>query len=257
MTRRLFDAHLHIIDARFPLVPNQGFVPEPFTCADYLSRMAGHELLGGVLVSGSFQGMDTTWLLDALRILGPGYVGVVQLLPTASDAQIRALADAGVRGVRINLRRGGTVDLAALEALAWRVHALAGWHVEIYADAAELAPMLPVLAALPRLSIDHLGLSKAGLPTLRSLVAQGVRVKATGFGRVDFDVAAALRELHAEDPAALMFGTDLPSTRAPRAYRDEDYDLVLDALGVTGAAQVLWQNACSFYRIEAEPPGST
>ena len=28
----LFDAHFHIIDQRFPLVPNNGYVPEPFTC---------------------------------------------------------------------------------------------------------------------------------------------------------------------------------------------------------------------------------
>ena len=43
----VFDAHLHIIDGRFPLVPNAGFVPPPFTCADYLARMAGYDLVGG------------------------------------------------------------------------------------------------------------------------------------------------------------------------------------------------------------------
>ena len=26
----IFDAHFHVIDPRFPLQPNQGFVPEPF-----------------------------------------------------------------------------------------------------------------------------------------------------------------------------------------------------------------------------------
>ncbi len=256
MTRRLFDAHLHIIDERFPLVINNGFVPAPFTCKDYLSRMAGYDLLGGVLVSGSFQGLDTTWLMAALRTLGGSFVGVVELAPTTSDAQIRALAQGGVRGVRINLRRGQAVDPAALEALAWRVHALVGWHVELYADAAELAPMLPVLRSFPRVSVDHLGLSEAGLPTLLDLAASGVHVKATGFGRVDFDVATALRGLYAASPATLMFGTDLPSTRAPRAYRDADYDLVLDALGDTAAAQVLWRNALSFYRMERCDPRS-
>ena len=31
----VFDAHLHVIDPRFPLVANQGYVPDPFTVDDY------------------------------------------------------------------------------------------------------------------------------------------------------------------------------------------------------------------------------
>ena len=33
----MFDAHLHIIDPRFPLVENDGYLPEPFTVDDYLA----------------------------------------------------------------------------------------------------------------------------------------------------------------------------------------------------------------------------
>jgi predicted TIM-barrel fold metal-dependent hydrolase len=97
-------------------------------------------------------------------------------------------------------------------------------------------------------SIDHLGLSREGLPTLLRLAERGVRVKATGFGRVDFDVRQVLRDFHAANPESLMFGTDLPSTRAPRPVSDEDALLVREALGEEGAARVLWQNARSFYR---------
>jgi hypothetical protein len=46
----IFDAHFHVIDPRFPLVPNQGFLPDPFTVADYRAR-----------------------LVDALEQLGPGF----------------------------------------------------------------------------------------------------------------------------------------------------------------------------------------
>ena len=80
------------------------------------------------------------------------------------------------------------------------------------------------------------------------LAELGVRVKATGFGRVDFDVPTALRELYAANPKALMFGTDLPSTRAPRPYRDDDLLLVVAALGEAGARKVLHDNAVAFYR---------
>lgn len=72
-----------------------------------------------------------------------------------------------------------------------------------------------------------------------------VRGKATGFGRVYFDVNTALRETYAANPDALMFGSDLPSTRAPRSYCDNDYALVIEALGEEAAGKVLCGNAFS------------
>ena len=35
--------------------------------------------MGGAVVSGSFQGFDQSYLLDALDQLGPSFVGVTQL----------------------------------------------------------------------------------------------------------------------------------------------------------------------------------
>lgn len=250
----LFDAHLHIVDPRFPLVPNAGYVPAPFTADDYLHRLRRYRLAGGAVVSGSFQAFDQSYLIDALRRLGPAFVGVTQLPVDAPDSQVLALHRAGVRAVRFNLQRGGSADPRHLDRLARRVHELAGWHVELYADAAGLAASLPTLLALPAVSIDHLGLTRGGLPTLLSLAERGVRVKATGFGRVDFDVATALRDLHSANPGALMFGTDLPSTRAPRAYIDDDFALVASTLGAEAARRVFFGNAQAFYRLA--PVGS-
>jgi predicted TIM-barrel fold metal-dependent hydrolase len=252
----LFDAHLHIVDRRFALVANQGFVPEPFTVEQYRQRMHGRRVGGGAVVSGSFQAFDQDYLVDALRRLGPSFVGVTQLPASASDAQLQALHLAGVRAVRFNLKRGGSEDAREIDRMARRLHELLGWHVELYADAADLANLVPTLTALPKVSIDHLGLTRRGLPTLRRLVEGGVRVKATGFGRVDFDVRGALRELVAIDPDAVMFGTDLPSTRAPRTYADDDVQLVVDAIGDALAAKVLCQNALVWYRPPATGAGS-
>ena len=81
------------------------------------------------------------------------------------------------------------------------------------------------------------------------LAESGVRVKATGFGRVDFDVRQALRDLYTANPDSLMFGTDLPSTRAARPYSDRDFGLVVETLGENAAAQVLFKNARNFYRV--------
>jgi len=246
--QKYFDCHFHIIDKNFPVVPNQGFMPDAFTAEDYQKRVQAVDLCGGAVVSGSFQELDQTYLYHALKVLGPTFVGVTQVPQTIPDDELKKLDAAGVRAVRFNVKRGGSEDVRHLEQFARRVHKLVGWHTELYIDSAELPALFDTLASLPAVSIDHLGLSKAGFPTLLKLVEKGVRVKATGFGRVDFDVRPALTDLYAANPKALMFGTDLPSTRAPRPYQDEDYDLVLATLGEEKAADVFYKNAIDFYR---------
>jgi predicted TIM-barrel fold metal-dependent hydrolase len=245
---KYFDCHFHIIDKNFPVVPNQGFMPDAFTSEDYLDRLKTVDLCGGVVVSGSFQAFDQTYLFHALKVLGSSFVGVTQVPRTVSDQELQELKSAGVRAVRFNVKRGGSEEIHHLESMARRVHETVGWHTELYVDSRELADLFETLASLPAVSIDHLGLSKAGFSTLLKLAERGVRVKATGFGRVDFDVRPALTELYAANPRALMFGTDLPSTRAPRPYQDADYTLVLETLGEDKAADVFYKNAIEFYR---------
>jgi len=247
----LFDAHFHVIDPRFPLVANRGFLPERYTVSDYRERMKHYDLRGGAVISGSFQAFDQDYLVDALQRLGPAYVGVTQLPVGVSDDELVELDTCGVRALRFNLQRGGSEDIRHLDAMARRVHELVGWHVELYADAGELEPLFDTLVALPAVAIDHLGLSRQGLPVTLRLAERGVHIKATGFGRVDFDVRAALRAIHAANPSSLMFGTDLPSTRAARPYSDRDFQLVIDTLGEEGARRVLHDNAVALYRNDA------
>lgn len=248
---RIFDSHMHIIDPHFPLIPNQGYLPDYFTSEDYRARTAAFEVIGGAIVSGSFQGIDQTYLLDALKRLGPSFVGVTQFPATTLDEQILELNAAGVRAIRFNLRRGGPEALKRLEEMAHRVFDLVGWHTELYVDARDLPELESRVLALPKVSIDHLGLSKEGFNMLLRLVEGGVYVKATGFGRVDFDVSEALHAIYACNPAALLFGTDLPSPRAPRPFLDTDVALVVETLGEQRGNQVLYKNALSFYGVTA------
>lgn len=247
----IFDAHCHIIDLRFPLTPNQGYLPPAFDVAAYLAQAQPLGITGGAVVSGSFQGCDQSYLVSALNSLGPGFVGVTQVPEDTPDQVLAELDRQGVRAVRFNLKRGGSAPLAQLEALARRIYANWGWHVELYVDSRDLAELVPVLGRLPSVSVDHLGLSAEGLPTLLRLAEQGVRIKACGFGRVDFPVAPALLQLHRANPEALMFGSDLPSTRAPRPFDATDIELIRNALGAAGAQAVLWDNARRFYRLPA------
>lgn len=63
---RIFDSHFHIIDSRFPLTPNQSYLPPVFTVKDYLVMVKHLKIIGGAVVSGSFQAFDQTYLLAAL-----------------------------------------------------------------------------------------------------------------------------------------------------------------------------------------------
>ena len=245
---QLFDSHLHIIDERYPLIPNNGYLPKSFTCNDYLSRLFSYNICGGAIVSGSFQAFDQNYLIEALRNLGPSFVGVTQLPSSISDSEILKLNESGVRAVRFNLKRGGSEDVRHLSSMASRVHEIASWHVELYVDSSDLPDLYQALITLPSVSIDHLGLSKTKFKTLVQLAEKGIRVKATGFGRVDFPVIQALKDLYSANPNSLMFGTDLPSTRAPREYNDNDFMLVVEALGPEGAKDVFSNNALNFYK---------
>lgn len=244
---KLFDSHLHIIDPRFPLIENQGYLPEQFQADDYRRVMQNYNVAGGAVVSGSFQAFDQSYLLAALEQLGPNFVGVTQLPEGVSDEELITLNQAGVRALRFNLKRGGSQTIETLKSFASRVYEVVGWHVELYVDARELESLSQTLMALPRVSIDHLGLSAAGFPALLTLVERGIFVKATGFGRVDFDVSHAMQQICHINPNALVFGSDLPSTRAPRPYCDTDFIRVIDALGEEQAEKVFYQNALTLY----------
>ncbi|MBO0675871.1 amidohydrolase family protein [Mycolicibacterium sp. S2-37] len=247
--QRVFDSHLHIIDDRYPLVENNGYLPHRFTVADYERRVVGLNIAGGAVVTGSFQGFDQTYLRDALQLLGPSFVGVTQIPPETPDRDIIELDSCGVRAVRFNIRRGGSATVDELDLLARRVHDLAGWHCELYIDSRDLFDLAATLIKLPRISIDHLGLTAEGMSDLLRLVDAGAYVKATGFGRIDMNPADAIRRIIDVNPHALVFGTDLPSTRADRPFVNSDLDLIRATVDRRHIDDVLWSNAATLYRV--------
>ena len=87
-----------------------------------------------------------------------------------------------------------------------------------------------------------------GFEKVLELAERGVKIKATGFSRIDFPVVDALKQIYEVDPTALMFGTDLPSTRAPRPYTHDDMQLIIENFSVDEADKILCDNARSFYR---------
>ena len=244
---KIFDAHFHIIDFNYPIFENQGYLPLEYSVEDYLNQTAGLHVAGGAIVSGSFQGFDQGYLVSALEKMGDAFCGVTQLPSTVTDEGIVRLHNRGVRALRFNIKRGGSEDVSMLDSFAKRVYDLVGWHSELYIDTKELAGISSVIEKLPAVSIDHLGLSEEGLPALLKLVDKGVRVKATGFGRVEMNVEDALKSIYRTNPDALMFGTDLPSTRARRPFDYADIEMIQELFDGQAADKILYSNALTWY----------
>jgi predicted TIM-barrel fold metal-dependent hydrolase len=245
---KIFDSHFHIFNHRFPISSNQGFLPDEFTCDDYKKKTQKLNIIGGAIVSGSFQEFDQSYLKAALKKMGSAFVGITQLPHSTGKEKLLELQQAGVRGVRFNLRRGIMEDIDGIEDFSNRIYEQLGWHAELYVDGKQLADLYERIIHFPSVVIDHLGLSKAGFPALLKLVEQGARVKASGFGRLDFDAIEAIRKLMAVNPNSVMFGTDLPSTRALRPFKRQDIKSIMNAFDEPAARKILYRNAVSFYQ---------
>jgi predicted TIM-barrel fold metal-dependent hydrolase len=171
-------------------------MPPPFTSSDYANHpciLAGLANKGGAIVSGSFQLYDQTYLVDALQKLGPLFVGVTQVLPSVTDEELMFLHSKRVRAIRFNLKRG-VCDTGSIKELATRVFDLAQMHSEFYIDSSLLdtVELFDLLQNLPRIVIDHMGLSHAGFDKLFRLLdhsclssPRNVFVKLTGFSRFE------------------------------------------------------------------------
>jgi predicted TIM-barrel fold metal-dependent hydrolase len=244
----IFDAHCHIIDKRYPIVPNQGYIPPEYLLEDYRRQTIPLGITAGAIVSGSFHGYDQTYLRAVLPLLGPRWVGITQVPPNIPDAEIESLSDVGVRGLRFNIYRGRIDTVDDIISLATRVHNIAKWHAEIYADASSLKPHVAKLSKLPQIAIDHMGMNKEGLPVVLDLVDAGAKIKVTGFGRVNMNVPETIEKIATRNSNALIFGTDLPSTRAKRPFEPSDIDLIRNTLGPTLATKTLWSNAINLYK---------
>lgn len=245
---QIFDAHFHVINPDYPLVENDGYLPPTFTIADYKARLSNLHLIGGAVVSGSFQAFDQEYLLDALNRLGDNFFGVANIPFTMSDAELNKLNQAGVRAVRFNLKRGGSEKVAYLEQLSHKLYNELGWHTELYLDSKDIPELTPTLNKLPPFSIDHLGLSKTGLDALYKLAEKGNKIKATGFGRIDFDPIPVMKKIYNINPESLLFGTDLPSTRAKTPFSEKDISIILENFSEAEQEHIFYKNALKWYQ---------
>ena len=155
------DAHCHVFGpgTEFPYAPERKYTP----CdASRQQLYALRDHLGfdrNVVVQATCHGADNRAMVDALTHSGGKARGVATVKRSVGDAELRAMHEAGVHGVRFNFVKR-LVDFTPKEELieiAGRIAKL-GWHVVIYFEAVDLPELWDFFTSLPTtVVVDHMG----------------------------------------------------------------------------------------------------
>ncbi len=151
------DCHIHIYDARYAYTGN---LVQNSTVADYrlLQKRIGLERV--VIVTPRCYGTDNTVTTDAIKELGiVNARGVGVLRPTVTDAELKQLDEAGIRGIRFTVGdpKTAVVSIDMIEPLAKRI-ADYGWHIQLNMPCDKIVEHADMLRRLPTpVVFDHLG----------------------------------------------------------------------------------------------------
>jgi predicted TIM-barrel fold metal-dependent hydrolase len=271
------DCHMHVFDPRFAASPHWPRTPPRADVAAYrlLQRRLGTDR--AVVVTPSTYGTDNRCTLDALAALGPRARGVAVVAQDVDAAELALLAQRGVRGLRVNFvspQSWGATTPEMLRTLAAKAAPL-GWHLQVFASAAQLVALEPVLARLPvPLVVDHLGridpvpgVRGEAFATLRRLLDAGrtwVKLSGAYMGSAEGapsygDRTPLGRALLRAAPRRLVWGSDWPHTTEPAGSVDDAdlVDLLRDWCGDDRLMDaILVDNPAVLYGFD-EPPTST
>ena len=173
------DSHAHVFKRGLSLADARRYAPDyDATPEDYVKVLDANGISHAVLVQPSFLGTDNSYLVDALRRYSR-FRGIAVVEPTISADALRALDEAGVVGVRLNLI--GAPD-PQVNADPWPTHlkqlAALGWQVEVQAEARRWPALLgPLLDSGVNVVADHFGKPDPALgvddPGFRYLLTAG------------------------------------------------------------------------------------
>jgi len=231
------DAHCHVFGPgeQFPYAPERKYTPVDAS-KDQLFALRDH--LGfekNVIVQATCHGSDNRALVDALRASNGQARGVATVERGVTDAQLRELHEAGVRGTRFNFIKR-LVDFTPRDVLAEIAQRIAplGWHVVVYFEAADLPELWDFFTALPTtVVVDHMGRPDVTKPVdgpeferfvrmmreyphIWSKVSCPERLSVTGPPALDGerhpyrDVVPFARRLVETFPDRVLWGTDWP-----------------------------------------------
>ncbi|MEV5177888.1 amidohydrolase family protein, partial [Streptomyces flaveolus] len=125
------DAHCHVFGpgAEFPYAPERKYTPCDAS-KDQLFALRDHlGISRNVIVQATCHGADNSAMVDAVKASGGRARGIATVRPDVTDAELTALHEAGVRGVRFNFvkRLVNSAPQDDLAAIARKIAPL-GWH---------------------------------------------------------------------------------------------------------------------------------
>jgi predicted TIM-barrel fold metal-dependent hydrolase len=222
------DSHCHIFGpaAKFPYAPERRYTPPD---APKETLRALHDHLGisrAVLVQASCHGGDNRAMLDAIAWSRGAWRGVAMVGDEATERELDALHEGGVRGVRFNFVRhlGGAPDPRVFERTLAMVEPL-GWHVVLHFDAEDIETHADVFRKLRvPFVIDHMGrvdaahgLGQKPFAMLLELMRNPLAwVKVSGPERISaagkpfHDAVPFAAALAKAAPDRVLWGTDFP-----------------------------------------------
>jgi len=225
------DTHAHVMGpaARYDYSPARVYTPPDCLPNQYRHLLDTLGVERAVLIQPSVYGSDNAAMLDAMRADPSRMRGVAVVNPSITDAELKAMDTAGVRGLRVNIvdvkdRKPGTLPMDVLRPLAARIRPM-GWHIEFLMHANEFPDLDKTFSDFPvPIVLGHLGYMK-GCPgtdnpgfqaLLRLMQAGKAWVKLTGPYRIsnhDLPHADTVPYAHAlmkANPAQVIWGTDWP-----------------------------------------------
>jgi len=112
-----------------------------------------------VVVTPLAYATDNRVTLDAIARFGSNARGVAVIRPTITDAELKVLADGGIRGIRFALADPvhAPTTLEMIEPLSKRVNAL-GWHIQLNMTPAQIVAAKDLWDRVPSpMVFDHMG----------------------------------------------------------------------------------------------------
>jgi len=157
------DCHMHIYDAaRFPPPRPDARMQPDATVPDYRLFQQRIGTNRTVVVNAAAYATDNEVTLDAVAKLSAeigNACGIAVVVPSVTNAELKRLADGGMRGIRFTQfdPKTATTTLDMIEPLAKRVQDF-GMHVQIHLRADQIVSAADMLLRLPGIVVlDHLG----------------------------------------------------------------------------------------------------
>jgi len=240
--RGAIDCHAHIFGPleRFPAAAGRSYDVFELPAERYLELLDGIGFARGVLVTASAYGADNRALLHALAAHPARLRGVAVVTHQVTADELRAMRDAGVRGLRFAHLPDraphftGTVGYAALTTLAPVMREL-GLHAQLWTACHLFAEQHRELLELGvPLVLDHMGhldpargIQDEAFQTLLGLLAEGrvwIKLIAYRLSRrhPDYDDVRSFHEaMLLANPDQLVWGSDWPHVRMTEQMPDD------------------------------------